>query len=168
MRPRDRFLAAIRRQPVDRVPMFDFLFQRPLFTEVIGRTPATYNARDAMDLTVALGLDGVWIPYGCFSGWTPERISENCARGDQTAGPCPRLSILKWMLVASVTFAISLPSASISRTICPFARPPMAGLQDICATASRLMVSRRVRAPIRAAASAASQPAWPAPITMMS
>jgi len=82
MRPRDRFLAAIRRQPVDRVPMFDFLFQRPLFTEIIGRTPATYNARDAMDLTVALGLDGVWIPYGCFSGWTPEQISENVYRDE--------------------------------------------------------------------------------------
>jgi len=77
MSPRERFLAALRRQAVDRVPMFDFLFQRPLFTGVIGRTPANYNARDAMDLTVALGLDGVWIPYGCFSGWAPEKLSKN-------------------------------------------------------------------------------------------
>ncbi|MHB9130518.1 MAG: uroporphyrinogen decarboxylase family protein [Armatimonadota bacterium] len=77
MRPKDRFLAAIHRRPVDRVPMFDFLFQRPLFTEIIGRTPIAYNAKDAIDLTVALGLDGVWIPFGCFSGWSPEKLADN-------------------------------------------------------------------------------------------
>jgi hypothetical protein len=77
MRPKDRFLAAMLRKPVDRVPLFDFLFQKPLFTQTIGRTPEAYNARDAMDLTVALGLDGVWIPYGCYSGWSPETLSEN-------------------------------------------------------------------------------------------
>ena len=49
MRPKDRFLAALKRQPVDRVPLCDFLFQRPLFQEGIGRTPDGYNARkDAM------------------------------------------------------------------------------------------------------------------------
>jgi uroporphyrinogen decarboxylase len=76
MRPKDRFLAALKRQPVDRVPLYDFLFQRPLFQELIGRTPDAYNARDAMDLTVAMGLDGVWIPFGCHSGWSPGRITE--------------------------------------------------------------------------------------------
>ena len=75
MRPKDRFLAAMLRKPVDRVPMFDFLFQKPLYTETIGRTPEAYNARDALDLTVALGLDGVWIPYGAASGWSPEKLS---------------------------------------------------------------------------------------------
>ncbi len=77
MRPKDRFLAALKRQPVDRVPLYDFLFQRPLFTELIGRTPEAYNAKDALDLTLALGLDGVWIPYGGYSGWSPEKISDN-------------------------------------------------------------------------------------------
>ena len=77
MRPKDRFLAAMVRKPVDRVPMFDFLFQKPLYTESIGRTPGVYNARDAMDLTVALGLDGVWIPYGAAAGWSPEKLSAN-------------------------------------------------------------------------------------------
>ena len=33
------------------------------------------------------------------------------------------------------------PRASISRTICPLATPPMAGLQLIWATVSRLVVS---------------------------
>ena len=46
--------------------------------------------------------------------------------------------------------------------------PPMAGLQGMLPTESRLMVKHRVRMPIRAAASAASMPAWPAPMTAIS
>src|SRR5713226_1562911 len=46
--------------------------------------------------------------------------------------------------------------------------PPTAGLQDICAIKSRFMVIIAVRRPIRAQARAASQPACPAPTTMMS
>src|ERR1039457_746130 len=60
------------------------------------------------------------------------------------------------------------PSASISRTRCPLAMPPMAGLHDICAIRSRFMVTMAVRSPIRAHARAASHPACPAPITTTS
>src|SRR5512145_1779584 len=60
------------------------------------------------------------------------------------------------------------PSASISRTRCPLAVPPMAGLHGMCATVSRDSVQSPTWQPIRAAAYAASTPAWPAPITMTS
>src|SRR5258706_10388504 len=60
------------------------------------------------------------------------------------------------------------PRASISGTRCPLPIPPIAGLQDICPIRSRLRVSRAVFAPSLAAAEAASQPAWPAPITITS
>src|SRR4051794_35438507 len=69
---------------------------------------------------------------------------------------------------ASVTRAIAPPSASISLTRCPLPTPPTAGLHDICASLSRSPVSISVRRPRRAAASAASQPAWPAPTTITS
>ena len=58
--------------------------------------------------------------------------------------------------------------ASISRTRCPLPSPPMAGLQDISPMVSILWVSSSVRAPSAAAAAAASQPAWPPPITITS
>jgi hypothetical protein len=90
------------------------------------------------------------------------------ARVERTAGPFDRLSRRNWMPVASMTRAISPPSASISLTRCPLATPPMAGLHDICATVSMLPVRTSVRAPRRAAARPASQPAWPAPITITS
>ena len=46
--------------------------------------------------------------------------------------------------------------------------PPIAGLQGISATVSGDSVQRPTRHPSRAAAHAASQPAWPAPITTTS
>src|SRR5580658_3249717 len=72
------------------------------------------------------------------------------------------------MPTASATSPMTPPSASISRTRCPLAMPPMAGLQDICAIKSRFMVTMAVRNPMRAHARAASHPACPAPITTTS
>ena len=46
--------------------------------------------------------------------------------------------------------------------------PPMAGLQDIWPIVSMLWVRSSVEAPTRAAASAASVPAWPPPTTITS
>src|SRR5689334_5243586 len=63
---------------------------------------------------------------------------------------------------------ISPPSASTSRTRCPFAVPPTAGLHGMCATVSFDSVHRPTLHPSRAAAYAASTPAWPAPMTMTS
>ena len=90
------------------------------------------------------------------------------ARGLQTAGPLPRFSIRNCMAVASVTSPICPPRASISRTICPLAIPPTAGLHDICAILFMSIVTRHVLAPMLAAAVAASQPACPPPMTSMS
>jgi len=104
MRPKDRFLAALKRQPVDRVPLFDFLFQRPLFRELIGRTPDSYNARDAMDLSVTMGLDGVWIPYGCFSGWSPEKLTE-CVYKDEW-GTTFQQDAAAWPIDAPIAFPL--------------------------------------------------------------
>src|SRR6266700_3996209 len=72
------------------------------------------------------------------------------------------------MPVASAFSPIAPPSASISRTICPFANPPIAGLQDIWPIVSKFWVSIKVRQPSLADASAASIPAWPLPTTITS
>ena len=82
--------------------------------------------------------------------------------------PVERRPMRQWMPQASATSPIRPPSASTSRTRCPLAMPPMAGLQLICAMRSSLRVKSAVRRPMRAAAAAASQPAWPAPTTTTS
>ena len=97
--------------------------------------------------------------YSCLSAW---------ARWPRTAGPLDMLRTRNWMPVESMQRAIWPPRASISRTRWPLASPPMAGLQDIWAIWSMLRVSSRARRPMRAAARAASQPACPPPMTMIS
>ena len=91
-----------------------------------------------------------------------------CARGPRTAGPLLRFSIRNWIPARSIARPMSPSSASISRTRCPLARPPIAGLHDISPIVARLCVRSAVRAPSRAAAAAASQPACPPPITTTS
>src|ERR1700691_1025861 len=72
------------------------------------------------------------------------------------------------MPTASATSPMIPPRASTSRTRCPLATPPTAGLQLICAIRSMFMVMRAVLRPMRAAAMAASHPACPAPTTTTS
>ena len=80
----------------------------------------------------------------------------------------PALAACLLAAVLIAAFAISPPSASSSRTRWPLPVPPMAGLQGMLPTASRLIVKTAVRSPMRAQASPASMPAWPAPITATS
>src|SRR5829696_6941364 len=72
------------------------------------------------------------------------------------------------MPARSIARPMTPSNASISRTRWPLPRPPMAGLHDISPIVSTRWVSSRVRAPSRAAAAAASQPAWPPPTTITS
>src|SRR5579863_8792692 len=97
--------------------------------------------------------------YACLS---------HCARGDQTAGPREVFSSRNCIPTASVISPMIPPRASTSRTKCPLAMPPTAGLHDICAIRSTLRVYSAVLRPMRAAAIAASHPAWPAPTTTTS
>ena len=73
---RERLLAALKLEKPDRVPMFDFLFQEPMYEALIGRKPGVYNALDAMECALALEHDGVWLPFGGFSGFEPKMIDE--------------------------------------------------------------------------------------------
>jgi len=77
MTRKERFLTAVRVQQPDRVPMFDFLFQEPMYEALIGHRPGTYNAPDAIALALALGHDCVWVPFGGFSGFAPKYLDEN-------------------------------------------------------------------------------------------
>jgi len=82
MRRKERFMAALKRQEPDRVPMFDFLFQQPMYEELIGVRPEAYNGRDAVRCALALDHDGVWLPFGGFSGLQPEVLADNVYRDE--------------------------------------------------------------------------------------
>jgi uroporphyrinogen-III decarboxylase len=77
MTRKERFLSAVRGKQPDRVPMFDFLFQQPLYEALIGRRPGAYNARDAVACALALDHDAVWLPFGGFNGFQPKFLDAN-------------------------------------------------------------------------------------------
>jgi uroporphyrinogen decarboxylase len=112
---KERFLAAVRRQPVDRVPMFDFLFQQPMYEALIGRRPEGYNARDAVDCALALEHDAVWIPFGGFSGYQPRFLSENVYIDEW--GTTYQKSASSWPIDAPIDYP--LKSRHDLRTYCP-------------------------------------------------
>jgi len=57
--------------------MFDFLFQQPLYEKLVGNKPESYNGADAVKCAIALDHDGVWIPFGGFSGLQPVFLEQN-------------------------------------------------------------------------------------------
>ena len=132
------------------------------------RTPQAWPSRVRISVTSSCQMSSPSV-FSTRRRHSPmKRMRSHCARGLHMAGPFDRLSMRNCTAVASVTSPICPPSASTSRTICPLAMPPTAGLQLIWAILFMSIVINTVRAPMRAAALAASHPACPAPITMTS
>lgn len=77
MTGKERFMIALEHKQPDRIPFFDFLFMPELFEHVIGVRPEVYNAEDAVKLSLALGLDAVWIPSDGFAGYSPKSMGGN-------------------------------------------------------------------------------------------
>ena len=138
------------------------------------RSPVLVTAPRTAPPSITRSSTAAWntVRFGCAS--TARRMKARYSarsawqRVARTAGPLDALSRRHWMPAASAARAMTPPSASISRTRWPLPMPPIAGLQLIAPMVSMLWVSSSVRAPARAAASAASVPAWPPPITMTS
>jgi len=131
-------------------------------------TPTTLFSLTTKLVIISCQKSTLGICSRCNLQSSAKRIRSLWARGLHMAGPLDRLSMRNWIMVLSVTIPEYPPSASISRTNCPLATPPMAGLQDICAMVFIFMVASITRIPILAAAAAASHPACPAPTTTTS
>lgn len=104
MNRKERFLAALRHEIPDRVPMFDFLFQQPMYEVLIGHRPEAYNGPDAVRCALALDHDGVWLPFGGFSGYQPEYLSEDVYRDEW--GTVYRKTPSSWPIDAPIDYPI--------------------------------------------------------------
>ena len=104
MKRSERFLAALRREIPDRVPMFDFLFQQPIFETLIGHPPGGYNGADAVRCALALDHDGVWLPFGGFSGYQPEFLDKDVYRDEW--GTVYRKTPSSWPIDAPIGYPI--------------------------------------------------------------
>lgn len=104
IRPRDRLMTALSLGVPDRVPVFDFLFQRGVFEATLGRRPESYNARDAVECAQELGLDGIWIPFGGFTGYQPQFLAENVYRDEW--GTTYKVTPCSWPIDAPIDYPI--------------------------------------------------------------
>jgi uroporphyrinogen decarboxylase len=105
MKRKERFMTALRREVPDRVPLFDFLFQRPLYERLLGCRPEAYNGRDAVRCALALDHDGVWVPFGGFTGLQPTFLAENVYVDEW--GTTFQKSDASWPIDAPVDFPIA-------------------------------------------------------------
>ena len=108
MRRRERFLAALEHRMPDRVPMFDFLFQQPMFEALISHRPESYNGKDAVRCALALDQDGVWLPFGGFSGYRPEFLAENVYRDEW--GTTYQKEASSWPIDAPIEYPVKTRS----------------------------------------------------------
>jgi hypothetical protein len=60
MTRKERFMAALRLQQPDRVPMFDFLFQQPMYEHLIGRRAVVTFWHPITRCTTAFPLRTFW------------------------------------------------------------------------------------------------------------
>ncbi len=104
MKRKDRFLAALDLRVPDRVPLFDFLFQQPLYEALIGHRPESYNGPDAVRCALALDHDGVWLPFGGFSGYRPEYLAEDVYRDEW--GTVYKKGAASWPIDAPIDYPI--------------------------------------------------------------
>ena len=155
--------------PFKNVPLVRIRVRHPISTPSEVFTPVTVPLLSTFTpVTVSAKRSRPSVCSNSRRHCSEKRYLSHWARGLHIAGPLDILSILNWIPVISVTIPEYPPKASISRTICPLAIPPIAGLQDICAMEGRFCVIRSVDAPIRAAIRAASLPACPPPTTITS
>ena len=104
MTRQERFLTALRVQQPDRVPLFDFLFQQPMYEALIGRRPESYNGRDAVACALALNHDGVWIPFGGLSGYRPTFLRESVYQDEW--GTTYQKDAASWPIDAPIDYPI--------------------------------------------------------------
>lgn len=67
---KQRFITALKGGIPDYVPLFDFLCSQNLVEQLLGFRPKYYEAPDVINVSLKLGLDGAFIPYGGFKGYT--------------------------------------------------------------------------------------------------
>ena len=104
MNRKERFLTAVKNRKPDRVPLFDFLFQKPMYKALIGREPDAYNARDAIECALALNHDSVWLPFGGFNGFQPEYLSKDTYIDEW--GTTYKSNFASWPIDAPVDYPI--------------------------------------------------------------
>ncbi len=69
MTSKERVLTTLSRKIPDRVPVFEFIYSRPFFEEVLGYVPEIYDPEDVVKLYMKVGYDLCFCPFGGQGGF---------------------------------------------------------------------------------------------------
>ena len=111
MNSRQRFLAALRGEPVDRTPIFDWVNHPGLYQRELGQRPDLFDGRLAAQVYRALGLDACWAPAGGFSALPLTRWQwRDEATFVDEWGAVYRREAGAWPLASPIEYPIQQPS----------------------------------------------------------
>lgn len=105
MTSRERVLCSLNIKEPDRVPIFEFLYSRPLYKEVLGRVPEYYNAVDVMNCASRIGYDMVPVVFGGVGGFKVEGGKESTYK-DEWMVTYQKDTEVTWPVDAPVDFPI--------------------------------------------------------------
>ncbi|HHW30869.1 MAG TPA: hypothetical protein GXX20_04220 [Clostridiaceae bacterium] len=76
MTGRERLLCALNHKEPDTVPVFECVYSRPLFKEVLGYVPETFDPVSVLECSHRIGYDFAFIPIPGVSGFRPEGMKD--------------------------------------------------------------------------------------------
>lgn len=104
MTSRERFMKAIKCEKPDRVPIFDYLFQKDIFEAVIKRRPETYNNKDVIECCLKLGIDAAALITDSPQDFKPRFLSNDMYIDEW--GTARKIDNASWPTDAPVDFPI--------------------------------------------------------------
>jgi len=76
MTGRERLLCALKHQEPDQVPIFECNYSRPLFQEVLGYVPDTFDPVNVIECSHRIGYDFAFLLIPGMSGFRPEGVKD--------------------------------------------------------------------------------------------
>ena len=110
MTGRERLIAALNHREGDRVPIFECVYSRPLFREVLGHIPETFDPVSVFTCYEKIGYDFAFMPIPGVSGFRPEGTA-----GDEYTD--------EW----GITYRKAVETWPIDAVV----KPPLATVEDI-------------------------------------
>jgi len=104
MTSKERVLSALQHKIPDRVPVFEFVYSRPLFREILGYVPETYNSEDVVRLYQKMGYDLCFCPFGGQGGFQMKTGLDGMYQDEWHVTYCKNDS--SWPIDAPVGFPI--------------------------------------------------------------
>lgn len=152
MTSRERVLTAIHRQVPDTVPIFEFVYSRPFFREVLGYCPENYHAVAVAELYRKVGYDLCFCPFGGQAGFNC--VKDKSGRYQDEWLTTYQKDAASWPIDAPVGFPIVTPmdwkNYAMPDPALPSRLDEFLGARRICRKANMALMGS-VRGPYSAA-----------------